>query len=226
MDENNLSTPLLQTTSQRDNYDGNPQSFQSPPPKSIDNSLQKSHSKPPRMSKHRKRSEALKRFIRRKSLDETIDANESFKDYHDRYTIESTDDYTIHSETTERITNVESSTNNQQLQMIDEEYLPVSTLTKVKTVLVIAITIVACGAYCFAFSDIALGNAAAAAVGVGSEGYTNLIVLGIAAGVCLVVTPVVWLNEWKLIRYPGESLAELELLCCSAAAVPYLQANF
>lgn len=97
------------------------------------------------------------------------------------------------SDVTEQIGNVEEETI--ELKKIkDEEEFPVTLMTKIKSAVVITATVAAVGTYFFALS-VAYAVAVPAA---------NLTTLGIAAGVCVVVTPWVWLNEWKLIRYPGE----------------------
>lgn len=213
MDEDNLlSAPLLKT-SLRDIQAGQrtlqrrqsrPSSAQLEDKENYDNSRSQSKR---RSNKYRRRSALLKRSIRRRSFDNT-----NSRDIRNTATgsndVEDAD--TIYSEATERITNVDyDSKKDVDLQILptddeEEEQYPVSTLTKVKTAVVIIITIVAVGAYCVAFSESIVMAGGSVAVGVVGGYYNNLVVLGIAAGVCVLVTPVVWLNEWKLIRYPGE----------------------
>lgn len=208
MDEDNLlSAPLLKT-SLRDIQAGQrtlltrqsrPSSTQLEDKENYDNSRSQSKR---RSNKYRRRGALLKRSIRRRSLENT-----NSRDIRNTATGSNDvdDAETIYSEATERINNVDyDSKNVLPTDDEEEEQYPVSTLTKVKTAVVIITTIVAVGAYCVAFSESIVMAGGSVAGGVVGGYYNNLVVLGIAAGVCVVVTPVVWLNEWKLIRYPGE----------------------
>lgn len=135
--------------------------------------------------KHSRRSEAIRRSARRRSIDSTTTTLH-------RATSGISTDTGFYSETTERVSNIEE----EALLTIEEEEVPVSTLTKIKTGCVILLTIVAVGAYCTSFANVLLVSESVSAV--------DLAVLGAAMGLCVLITPVVWLNEWKLIRYPGE----------------------
>jgi hypothetical protein len=139
-----------------------------------------------RTAKYKRKSMAIKRSVRRSDVfnPDVFSTRTS--------SVASVD--TGYSETTERISNVDESA--KELKMVEEEELPVSLLTKTKTACVLLVTIVAVASYCVSFPEIIVG-------GVSS---VNLTVLGVAAGVCALVTPVVWLNEWRLIRYPGENV--------------------
>jgi uncharacterized membrane protein YgcG len=91
-------------------------------------------------------------------------------------------------------TDVTEPINNKEEKMKDEE-MPVTTMTKIKVAVVILATLAAVASYFVAF----LITTAVAAPAV------NLATLAVAAGVCVMITPFVWMNEWKLIRYPGKS---------------------
>ena len=141
--------------------------------------------------KHRRRSEAIRRSARRRSIDSYEPTT-----LH-RATSGISTDTGFYSETTERVSNIEE----EALLTIEEEEVPVSTLTKIKTGCVILLTIVAVGAYCTSFANVLLVSESVSAV--------DLAVLGAAMGLCVLITPVVWLNEWKLIRYPGEFIERI-----------------
>ncbi|KAL3804490.1 hypothetical protein HJC23_002529 [Cyclotella cryptica] len=81
---------------------------------------------------------------------------------------------------------------NKQEQSKDGE-MPVAPMTKIKVAVVILTTVAAVSSYFVAFL---VTTAMAAPV-------LNLTTLAVAAGVCVTVTPFVWINEWKLIRYPA-----------------------
>lgn len=187
-DTNDLSAPLLKV---------NQHDLATPPPQP--QTLSKS-----RNTHHRRRSEVVKRSIRTRFSHEEYHTNNEEELPHalifDR-TSSSIASVTA-SVDTERISN----TNIDELPMLEhKEELPVSTLTKIKTVVVILTTIVAIVAYCISFEEILVLFGS----GVSS---VDLAILGAAAGICVLVTPVVWLNEWKLIRYPGESINKADCL--------------
>ena len=148
--------------------------------------------------KHRRRSEAIRRSARRRSIDS--DEPTATTTLHRAASGISTDTG-FYSETTERVSNIEE----EALLTVEEEEVPVSALTKIKTGCIISLTIVAVGAYCTSFANVLLVSESVSAV--------NLAVLGAAMGLCVLITPVVWLNEWKLIRYPGELIERITWVC-------------
>ena len=149
--------------------------------------------------KHRRRSEAIRRSARRRSID-SDEPTTTTTTLH-RMTSGISTDTGFYSETTERVSNIED----EALLTIEEEEVPVSALTKIKTGCVILLTIVAVGAYCTSFANVLLVSESVSAV--------DLAVLGAAMGLCVLITPVVWLNEWKLIRYPGEFIDRITWSC-------------
>ena len=84
---------------------------------------------------------------------------------------------------------------NKKEKKVKDEEMHVTTMTKIKVAFVILATLAAVASYFVAF----LITTAVAAPAV------NLATLAVAAGVCVMITPFVWMNEWKLIRYPGEN---------------------
>ena len=181
MDSNDLSAPLLGEYA----TSGINESAKSA------SSLRQSQRNRQRRRQSRRKSAQIKRTARRKSQAiSDVDIT--------RLTVTSLDDTTsVFSETpTERRSNVDDANKN-LLDEDEEEELPITIMTKVKSACVIMTTIVAVSAYVLAFPE---------AVLVMSVPAVNLSLLSAAAGICVLMTPMIWLNEWKLIRYPGELL--------------------
>lgn len=180
MDSNDLSAPLLGEYA----TSGINESAKSA------SSLRQSQRNRQRRRQSRRKSAQIKRTARRKSQAiSDVDIT--------RLTVTSLDDTTsVFSETpTERRSNVDDA--NKNILDEDEEELPITMMTKVKSACVIMTTIVAVSAYVLAFPE---------AILVLSVPAVNLTLLSTAAGICVLLTPIIWFNEWKLIRYPGEML--------------------
>ena len=179
-DSNDLSKPLLHEYT----ASGINESQKS------ETSLRQSQRNRQRRRQSRRKSTQIKRTVRRKSQAiSDVDMT--------RLTATSLDDTTsVFSETpTERRSNVDDT--NKNIMDEEEEELPITMTTKVKSACVILTTIVAVTGYVLAFPE---------AILVMSVPAMNLTMLGTAAGICVVLTPMIWFNEWKLIRYPGELL--------------------
>eukprot|EP00956_Cyclotella_meneghiniana_P011053 scaffold15468_cov87-Cyclotella_meneghiniana.AAC.4 len=176
-DSNDLSKPLLHEYT----ASGINESQKS------ETSLRQSQRNRQRRRQSRRKSTQIKRTVRRKSQAiSDVDMT--------RLTATSLDDTTsVFSETpTERRSNVDDT--NKNIMDEEEEELPITMTTKVKSACVILTTIVAVTGYVLAFPE---------AILVMSVPAINLTMLGTAAGICVVLTPMIWFNEWKLIRYPA-----------------------
>lgn len=136
-------------------------------------------------SRNRRKSDMVKQSARAKSQDLSQGELERMKRA-------SSSDFSVGT------TDVTEPINNKEEKMKDEE-MHVNTMTKIKVAVVVLATLAAVASYFVAF--LVTTSVAAPAV--------NLTTLAVAAGVCVATTPFVWINEWKLIRYPGENATVL-----------------
>lgn len=139
--------------------------------------------KPLNLKHGRRKSAVIKQSVRRKS------------EYHFdsvRLTSSAISVDTGYSEVTERISNMEDVHDHNTT--IDEDEFEISNLTKAKTAIVILTTLTSITFYGISFPELIL---------ISTLPSLHLPILAIAAGTCLLLTPVVWINEWKLLRYPS-----------------------
>lgn len=139
--------------------------------------------KPLNLKHGRRKSTVIKQSVRRRS-DYQFDSI--------RLTSSAISVDTGYSEVTERISNVEDTPEHNAT--VDEDEFEVTSLTKAKSAIVILTTLTSITFYAISFPELILMS---------NLPTLHLPILAIAAGISLLLTPIVWLNEWKLLRYPS-----------------------